>query len=86
MAKWIQQLAGEVDDPVVMCGFPKSGLDKYTGKLVRAGQSVSIAFQDEQKKSADCAAPDPDNCTPYGIVINNPSRGTKKMNAESEVN
>ena len=27
-------------------GFPKSGLDAYVGKLVRAGHSVAVAFQD----------------------------------------
>ena len=44
------QMAGDVDDPVVLGGFPKSGLDAYVGKLVRAGQSVAIALQDEQKE------------------------------------
>ena len=44
------QMAGEVDAPVVLGGFPKSGLDAYVGKLVRAGQSVAIALQDEQKE------------------------------------
>ena len=44
------QMAGEVDAPVVLGGFPKSGLDAYTGKLVRAGHSVAIALQDEQKE------------------------------------
>ena len=33
------QMAGEVDAPVVLGGFPKSGLDAYVGKLVRAGRS-----------------------------------------------
>jgi len=32
------------------CGFPKSGLDAYVGKLVRAGHSIAIALQDEQKE------------------------------------
>ena len=36
------QMAGEVDAPVVLGGFPKSGLDAYTGKLVRAGHSVAM--------------------------------------------
>ena len=45
------QMAGEVDDPVVLGGFPKSGLDAYTGKLVRAGHSVAIALQDNEKQS-----------------------------------
>jgi DNA mismatch repair protein MutS len=44
------QMAGDVDAPVVLGGFPKSGLDAYTGKLVRAGHSVAIALQDEQKE------------------------------------
>ena len=44
------QMAGEVDAPVVLGGFPKSGLDVYVGKLVRAGRSVAIALQDEQKE------------------------------------
>lgn len=43
------QMAGEVDDPVVLGGFPKSGLDQYVGKLARAGHSVAIALQDEAK-------------------------------------
>lgn len=28
-----------------VCGFPKSGLDKYVGKLVRAGSAVAICAQ-----------------------------------------
>ena len=44
------QMAGDVDDPVVLGGFPKTGLDAYVGKLVRAGHSVAIALQDEQKE------------------------------------
>ncbi len=43
------QMAGDVDAPVVLGGFPKSGLDAYVGKLVRAGHSVAIAVQDESK-------------------------------------
>jgi len=43
------RMAGEVDSPVVVGGFPKSGLDAYVGKLVRAGHSVAIAVQDESK-------------------------------------
>ena len=39
------QMAGEVDDPVVVGGFPRSGLDAYVGKLVRAGHSVAVAVQ-----------------------------------------
>ena len=44
------QMAGDVDDPVVVGGFPRSGLDAYVGKLVRAGHSVAIALQDEDKE------------------------------------
>ena len=43
------QMAWNVDAPVVLGGFPKSGLDAYVGKLVRAGHSVAIAVQDESK-------------------------------------
>lgn len=44
------QMFGDVDKPVVLGGFPKTGLDKYTGRLVRACHSVAIAFQDDQKE------------------------------------
>ncbi len=44
------QMAGDVDDPVVLGGFPHSGLDTYIGRLVRAGHSVAIALQDEKKE------------------------------------
>ena len=44
------QMAGEVDDPVVVGGFPRSGLDAYVGKLVRAGHSVAVAAQDADKE------------------------------------
>ena len=43
------QMAGDVDAPVVLGGFPKSGLDAYVGKLVRTGHSVAIAMQDVSK-------------------------------------
>jgi DNA mismatch repair protein MutS len=43
------RMAGEVDAPVVLGGFPRTGLDAYVGKLVRVGHSVAIALQDEQK-------------------------------------
>ena len=43
-------MAGDVASPAVLGGFPKSGLDAYVGKLVRAGHSVSIAFQNEAKE------------------------------------
>jgi len=38
-------IKGEVDNPMVYCGFPKSGLDKYIGKLVRLGFSVAVCSQ-----------------------------------------
>ena len=44
------QMAGDVDAPVVLGGFPKSGLDAYVGQLVRAGHSVAIAVQNDQKE------------------------------------
>ena len=44
------QMSGEVDAPVIIGGFPKSGLDAYIGKLVRQGYSVAIAFQDDHKE------------------------------------
>ena len=43
------QMGGNVDSPMVLGGFPRSGLDAYVGKLVRAGRSVAMAFQDETK-------------------------------------
>jgi len=33
---------GEFDAPIPVCGFPESGLDKYVGKLVRAGKHVAL--------------------------------------------
>jgi len=36
------RMAGEVDAPVVLGGFPKSGLDAYLGKLVRAGHERGV--------------------------------------------
>jgi DNA mismatch repair ATPase MutS len=44
------QMAGDVDEPVVVGGFPKSGLDAYVGRLVRAGHSVALALQDERNE------------------------------------
>ena len=44
------QMAGHVDAPVVLGGFPKSGLDKWVGKLARAGYSTAIAFQTPAKE------------------------------------
>ena len=43
------QMGGAVEAPVVLGGFPRSGLDAYVGKLVRSGRSVAMAFQDETK-------------------------------------
>lgn len=48
------KMAGDVDSPVVVGGFPKSGLDAYIGKLVRAGHSIAIALQDEEKERNIC--------------------------------
>ncbi len=44
------QMAGDIDSPVVLGGFPQSGLDAYVGRLARAGHSVAIAMQNEQKE------------------------------------
>lgn len=44
------QMSGSVEEPVVLGGFPKTGLDAYVGKLVRAGHSVAVAFQDADKE------------------------------------
>jgi len=35
------RLAGEIDAPIVLGGFPKTGLDIYVGKLARAGHFAS---------------------------------------------
>ena len=43
-------MAGEIGDPVVLGGFPKSGLNACVGTMARASCSVAIAFQDEQKE------------------------------------
>jgi hypothetical protein len=44
------QIAGDVDESVVLGGFPKSGLDAHVGRLVRAGHLVALALQDESKE------------------------------------
>jgi len=44
------QMAGEVNAPVIVGGFPLSGMDKSIGKLLRAGHSIAIAMQDENKE------------------------------------
>lgn len=38
-------VTGEASCPMPVCGFPKSGLDKYVGKLVRAGFAVAVCAQ-----------------------------------------
>jgi len=44
------QMAGNVNAPVVVGGFPKSALDKYVGQLARAGHSIAIALPDDNKQ------------------------------------
>ena len=44
------QMAGNVNAPVVVGGFPKSALNKYIGQLARAGHSIAIALQDDDKQ------------------------------------
>jgi DNA mismatch repair ATPase MutS len=44
------QMAGAVDAPVILGGFPQAGLDASVGQLVRAGYSVAIALQNGQKE------------------------------------
>ena len=39
------QMAGDVENPAVLGGFPVTGLDAYVGRLARAGHSVAIALQ-----------------------------------------
>ncbi len=43
-------ISGEVSHPVEVCGFPKSGLDKYAGKLLRSGFSVAICNQVQDER------------------------------------
>lgn len=38
-------VSGEASEPVPVCGFPQSGLDKYVGKLLRNGFAVAICHQ-----------------------------------------
>ncbi|RKZ35636.1 MAG: hypothetical protein DRQ49_19105 [Gammaproteobacteria bacterium] len=38
-------MAGNVNTPVILGGFPKIALNKYIGQLVRAGLSVAVALQ-----------------------------------------
>ena len=44
--KKITQPGGE-EEIKISCGFPRSGLDKYIGKLVRLGNSVTIVSDGE---------------------------------------
>jgi hypothetical protein len=39
------QMAGAVDDPVVLGDFPRSGLDAYVGTEAHSGHSVAVAMQ-----------------------------------------
>ena len=39
------RVEGDAGNPLYFCGFPESGLDKYIGKLVRAGFSVAVCHQ-----------------------------------------
>ena len=43
-------ITGEAIAPIVTCGFPVVGLDKYVGKLVRKGFGIAICTQ---KKAED---------------------------------
>jgi len=42
-------MQGEVSEPYEICGFPTSGLDKYVGKLARAGFSAAICNQEKDE-------------------------------------
>jgi DNA mismatch repair ATPase MutS len=44
------QMAGDVNQPIVVGGFPHSSLNKYVGLLVRQGHSVAVALQDDGKE------------------------------------
>lgn len=44
--KKITHLDGQTE-VVVSCGFPKSGLDKYIGKLVRLGENIEVIENDK---------------------------------------
>lgn len=46
------KMAGDVDAPVVLGGFSKSGLDAYLGQLVRASRSVAIAVRTRRRGEA----------------------------------
>jgi len=36
---------GEFSSPIPVCGFPQAGLDKYVGKMVRAGKRGPHPFR-----------------------------------------
>ncbi len=40
-------MVGNIDAPCVLGGFPKTGLDKYCGQLLRAGKLIVITPQDD---------------------------------------
>lgn len=42
---------GEFSSPIAACGFPKAGLDKYVGKIVRAGKRVVLIHSDGEVES-----------------------------------
>jgi DNA mismatch repair ATPase MutS len=44
------KMAGDIDSPHVVGGFPVTGLDAYLGKLLRVGHSVAIAMQNQEKE------------------------------------
>jgi len=37
---------GEFSSPIPVCGFPQAGLDKYVGKIVRAGKRIVLVHSD----------------------------------------
>jgi len=43
-------MAGNINTPVILGGFPKIALNKYIGQLVRAGHSIAVALQDENSE------------------------------------
>ena len=48
------KMAGSVDAPVVLGGFPKSGLDVYVGKMVRAGHIRCHCSTGQKQKPKHC--------------------------------
>lgn len=55
--KKVTQFNGRTDVKV-SCGFPKSGLDKYIGKLVRLGENVAIFEDGKVVEEIKCEAGD----------------------------